>query len=597
MIRSSEHLVGEQLSSDLSSVEPKQPYLAAIHALSSHIGGLEAFFDENGRLRTLTTSDAQGLFTEPCKGLTSEAYASRFINAPAVIRALGLRHAELLHTNSVAIPNLGKRVEFRQTLTINSQTYPVRAGYVHVFINRDGKIFQVNSTVRHGRKPSFNSKSIISANEALAKARLSLDVKQSLRERAELVFSSHNGKIEPVYEVTITTENPRRVVLVLVRAINGQVVHRTNKLRTEASAKIVLGSSRRRQRRKPTTPDINQSVTTPVPTGKTFLRIPDPNANLLNQIHEVVLNMLPDRSVLKNDNCIIYLGSSKKEVRAKSDGSFLYTHGEAEFAAVTTFFAFNAQMELYKSWGMTPPTEPIPIYVNDPNVRDNAYFDPEAYEIHLGIGSGLPRGLTRNIAYDLGVTWHENGHHVVFLQTPGQDLPGAEGGAIHESMGDVLGDLLMDFWFRLTYGNELKATLTNNDVDKDTRVIGKYALPPNGIRIQKNKKRTPQDKTGEPHDDGLISGGAKADLLVAMATQKGADLKKALEDFGKITLAALTLVPAHKVSFQDLLKAYLTADQQLNAAANKDLITKSFGDHGIVLKNANRHMPPLIVIK
>src|SRR5262249_50766638 len=157
------------------------------------------------------------------------------------------------------------------------------------------------------------------------------------------------------------------------------------------------------------------------------------------------------------------------------------------------------------------------------------------------VGTGLPNGLTRYIAFDLGVTWHENGHHVVYLQTPGKDLPGSEGGGIHESIGDVLGDLLMDFWFRLKFADKLGVKLTVADVEADRRVIGKYAMPPDGIRIQKNKNRTPQDKTGEPHDDGLISGGAKADLLVAMVGN-AADVESGLANFGKLTLAALALV-------------------------------------------------------
>lgn len=585
------HLVAEQPGVESLSLQPKQPYIAAVHAISSQVDAVEAFFDEYGRLRTMTTDDPQGLFAERFSG-SPEDFTTRFLFSEEIFKALGLRHAELVYNSCVDIPNLGKRVEFRQVITVAGESYPVRAGYVHVFIDEKGRVFQVNSTVRHGRKPLSLGK-LITPAQAIAKAKLSIAVDSVEAERAELVFSSHNDRLDAVYEVTLTTHNPRKVVLILVRAANGQVVHKSNKLRTETKRSIRGQSDARRRRRRPRRP---QPVASTV-TGKSFLQIPDPNVAVLKQIHDVVLDMLPDPKVLKNHNCILYLGGGKNEVKAKADGTFQYKPGDPEFSAVITFFAFNAQMELYKSWGMVAPENPIPIYVDDPGVSDNAYFDPDNYEIHLGVGSGLPMGLARYIAYDLGVTWHENGHHVVFLQTPGQDLPGSEGGAIHESMGDVLGDLLMDFWFRLTYGTQLGHKLTSADVDADTRVIGKYALPPNGIRIQKNKNRTPKDKTGEPHDDGLISGGAKADLLVAMVMQPGADLRKALEDFGKMSLAALALVPAHKVSFQDLLKAYLTADQKLFNSANKDLIVKSFAAHGITLKNAGQRRPPVIVIK
>lgn len=570
---------------DFPVLLPKQPYLAAVRDISDLVGGVEALFDHNGRVRTLTALSDDGLFQETLVG-ESEDFAQKFLESDEVVKALGLRHTELECHEIVDLPGLGQRVEFRQILNIDGEQHPVRGGYVHVFIDDSGHIYQVNSTVRFGRRPSSIAKTITSA-EAIAIAQDSIggvDVCESAR--AEFVYSSHNERLDPCYEVTITTKAPRKVVLILVKAASGLIVHRTNKLHTHKSIKLEKGASKVKRRRKPS------PRTAPAPAhkpgAKVFLRIPDPNTPIPQQIHDAVLDALPDPTVLKNENCIMYMGGSRKEVRAKSDGSFMYSPKDPEFACVITFFAFQAQMDIYKNWGMLAPEKPIPIFVNDPSVSDNAYFDPEGYEIHIGIGSGSPMGLTREIAYDLGVTWHENGHHVVYLQTPGKDLPGPEGGAIHESIGDVLGDLLMDFWFRLKYGKELGSLLTAQDVDNDTRIIGKFALPPNGIRVQKNTNRTPQDSTGEPHDDGLISGGAKADLLVAMATQPGVDLEKALADFGKLTLAALSLVPAHKVGFQDLLKAYLTADSKLFSGSYKKLITKAFADHGISLKGTSK---------
>lgn len=592
------HFVPEQHEIELPSLYPKQPYLAAIQQLSSRVANVEALFDENGRLRTLSTIDPQGLLAEKLSGQPGDI-AMRFVANEQIANALGLRNVELIYSGSVEIPNLGQRVELRQVLSVNNQAYPVRAGYVHVFMDSKGKIFQVNSTVRRGRRPLSLDK-IISKGEAIARAKQSLGVSDVLTQNAELVLSSHNDRIDPVYEVILTTHSPRKVVLCLVRAVTGQVVHKSNKLRNRNPKREIPGDVKIKI--DPQTGESGNGASgksgfsAPV-QAKTFLEIPDPQVAVIKQIHDALLDMLPDSSVLSNDNCVIYLGNRKRLVKAKSDGTFNYKPGELEFSAVISFFAFNAQMELYKSWGMVPPEKPIPIYVNDPTVSDNAYFDPQAYEIHLGIGTGLPAGLAKNIAYDLGVTWHENGHHVVFLQTPGNDLPGAEGGAIHESIGDVLGDLLMDFWFRLTYGTQLGKTLTVADVEADPRIIGKYAAAPHGIRnLKKKKYRTPQDKTGEPHDDGLISGGAKADLLVAMV-RAATSLKQGLQDFGQLTLSALALVPAHKVSFQDLLKAYLTADQQLFNSANASLIRKAFADHGIVQKTGSRRGSPRIVIK
>jgi hypothetical protein len=205
-------------------------------------------------------------------------------------------------------------------------------------------------------------------------------------------------------------------------------------------------------------------------------------------------------------------------------------------------------------------------------------------------------GLNRYICYDYGVEWHENGHNVVFVQTPGNDLPGSEGGGIHEAIGDMC-DLSLDWLFRLRHATQLGTKLEVVDVENDRRVIGVYAAPPDGIRIQKNNKKAPDDKTGEPHDDGLIVGGAMADLMVAMIKRDG--VQKGLDSFMTLMLAALAIVPAHKVTFRDLLNAFLTADNKLNADATKDMISKSFADHGIKLANVRRRKGssvPVIVI-
>lgn len=601
MVRSNSlHLVPELPSSPQTPLLPKQPYVSAVTTLSSKVTGVHALFDSFGRVRTLTAEDPLGMFDQSYAG-DPVLHAGNFVASVEASKTLGLQYAEFF---GAAQCHHGDHhcVEFMQKLTVDEQSYRVRNGFVHVYMDATGAIFRVNSSVRHGRKPA-SLDGIITADEAVEAARLYIGVDSFEKQRTELVMSAHKDRFDPCYEVTVTTHAPRRVACLLVKATSGEVVYVENKLKTfqgdkpikvddTASAqKASTGRRPRRPRPRPTPPVVVGPV-----KGRTFLEIPDPKAALPQQVHDAVLSALPDPGVLKNDNLVVYLGSKKREVKCKADGTFNYKPGEPEFAAVVTFFAYNAQMELLKSWGLKAPSAAMPVYVEDPNVRDNAYFDPENMEIHIGVGSGLPFGLNRYIAYDMGVTWHENGHHVVYLQTPGQDLPGDEGGAIHESTGDVLGDLLMDWWFKIEYATELKKTLTLADVNADDRIIGKYALPGQGIRQQKNKKRTPQDKTGEVHDDGLISGGAQADLLVALMNSS-TSMKAGMELYGRMTLKALTLVPKHKVTFVDLLDAHITADQRDNSGANKGAIVKAFADHGIVLKKGGgRGGIPLIFL-
>lgn len=576
------HAVPESSASTAKGLAPKQPYVTAVEQLSRRIADVRALFDHFGHVRTLNTDGSSFLYDKPMLG-TPEQQARDFLNVQEIASALGLRHFELSRPQATEIP-LGFRVEFKQELSLQDVTYAVRGGYVHVFLNADGKVFQVNSTLRFGRR-NVKSDSLISESEAIAAAKRKLG-SETESERAEFAFSSHNGRLDPIYEVTLTTDSPRRVVQYLVKANSGEVVHQTNKLRSITHSLLRKGDFPRpgalgiklpafdwASQKKP-------AVTTPV-AARAFARIPDPNKPISQQVSDFLIDTLPDPKVLKSRNVIIYQGGRRKEVRCKADGTFKFKPGDPEFACVVAYIAIDSQIEYYRTFGYKPP-KPIEVFVDDPSVVDNAYFDPEAYEIHIGVGSGLSSGgLNRWVAFDMGVSWHEYVHCLITILAAGNDLPGSEGGALHESTSDVLGDLLMDWLFRLNYAAQLGYTITVADIVADKRIVGIYAAPPNGIRIQKNTKKTPRDKTGEVHDDGLISGGAQADLLVGLVQKHG--IAAGLETFARLTMSALTLVPAHKVTFRDMLNAMLTSDQTLNGAANKQLITQSFSDHGIVL--------------
>lgn len=533
---------------------PKRPYQRAIGQLVKTISDVEVDYDHFGQVRHLTTSSNEGFLSAPFAGKPL-AHARKLLRTRLMRSALGLSKVELRdgEVTELDLPVPGWRVEFRQVLRIKGQKRAIkmRGGYIHVFMSDSGRIYMVNSTLRHGRKPAALGK-VISREAAIKAALEKHGVQTCETARCQLTYSAHDGSIDPVYEVLLSSCNPKKLVLYLVQARTGEVVYAENKLHY-ASAK-----------------------------ARSFLRIPNPSVDLEKQIFDTVIDMLPNPAVLKNENLVVYMGDSRREVKARADGSFNYSRSEIEFDCVVTFWALNQMYELFKKWGMRKADKPCPVHVHAKSVRDNAYFDPDSDLIKLGVGSGLRRGLNVHIAYDLGVGLHETGHRVVYIQTPGKDLPGSEGGATHEACGDYC-DILFDFWFRLLYGKQMRHELTREEVNKDPRIIGVYALPPNGIRQQKNNKKTPRDKTGEVHDDGEIIGGAMCDVLVGLAVRPESRLEDAFVSAGKLFLAALALVPAHKVMFKDILRAFVTADQNLNNGTNRALIEKCFADHGIAL--------------
>ncbi len=315
-----------------------------------------------------------------------------------------------------------------------------------------------------------------------------------------------------------------------------------------------------------------------------LLLTPDQNKPISVQINKTTIGNLPDPTILKNKYFEMYTGAAIKPVCAKADNTYCYGVRDPELAAVSVFLALNRQIQIYLSLGLKYPRQPLPVIINNPFVVDNAYFDPKHYQMHIGVGSGVKHdGLTRNIAFDLGVANHEFGHAVVALQTGNGDLPGKEGEAINEAVADVLGALAMDYLSRSWYGEKSGQPFTVADLKNDRRIIGKYALPPFGIRSQKTNKKAPGDICGEPHADGLIVGSALADLLVEIASQPGTEIDKQLRIFIRMTLLALALMPDMQVSFIDLLRSMIIADKKISQGKYHLLIEQCFAKHGITL--------------
>ncbi len=312
-----------------------------------------------------------------------------------------------------------------------------------------------------------------------------------------------------------------------------------------------------------------------------LLITPDPNEPISSQLEKTAINNLPKPSLLKNDLIQMYAGPSFNLVRAKND-NYCYGVRDPELAAVSVFMALSKQMDLYLELGLKRPKRPLSVVVNNPFVPDNAYFDAKHFEIHIGIGTGVSRGgLTKQIAFDLGVANHEFGHAIIFLQTGRADLPGKQGAAIHEGIADILGTLVMDYLNRIWHGKRIGKPFTAQDLKDDQRIIGKYALPPYGIRTQKTKKKAPADMVGEPHSDGMIIGSAIADLLVEIASQQGTDVEKQLRLFVKIMLLALALLPDWQITFADLLDTIIIADRRICAGKHRSIIEQCFATHGI----------------
>jgi hypothetical protein len=570
---------------------PQLHFLAAIDRLANRVSDLRPTFDRKGFLRTLTTDSTGGLFPNAGSFVSPEARAHAFLHQPDITTGLELNKIELSDSTLLDLPTLGSRVSYTQQVEFDGKKVPVLHGRVDVYMDKNGTVFNLNSSLRHGE-----------VNEKLTRADLKVrDEKQAIeiavrhlkyenieKSSAEFYFGEYRRKLNPLWRVVISTLNPRHVTEVLVKATTGAVVGEPRELIRYEADKIVLTQplAARRRRRPGATSQI---------AAKSFLTTPNHSDTLLSQVYDVIFESLPDPKKLANSNYTLYIGNKHDPVQAKADGTFNYLPNKAEFSATVTRFVLNIHIELLKKWGLNANTKTMPTRVEDTTTQDNASFDQYNWEIRIGTGSGSRfGGLERYIAYDISVSLHENGHYVVYLQVPGHDLSGDEGDAIHEAIGDVLGSLLMVWWLKSKYSKQLGITFTVSDIVNDERRVGTYASPPKGIRKQKNTKKPPL--VGEPHADAEIVGGAMADLMVELVTANG--VEPGLEKFGRLTLAALALLPSHKSTFRDLLNSFLTADKALNASANKQLILDCFSNHGIKLTGGRRRggSTPIIII-
>lgn len=563
--------------------QPKSFYTNAVARLAKTAGTVEATYSRDGRVRTLMSGSPSGIISLPFSG-DALVHAKSLLAQPSIEQALGLRNVSLVDGKTDNF-NFGgtqlNRVEMQQVVRIGDQDIPVRGGYVHVSMDGAGRVLNITNTVKFGRRPANLPKVMLTGEQAIdiAKKKLTID---SATGTSRLVLSEHEGKFGLVYEVKLVSQEPRHAMFYLVLAKTGEIVYEQSLIRTSIASPI-------------------QNAVNRIPV-KCFLSIPSAKKPIPQQVQDHFIESLPDPSVLKDHRFILYVMEGRKwvEVKAQKDGSFSFDSEKesSKFSAVVTYVALRAQYEFLESLGMKKQDRPIKVYIDDPAVQDNAYFDPENYEIHMGVGSGGGFGLTKHIAFDLGVEWHENGHHVVFLQCPGKDLPGDEGGAMHESTGDVLGQLVMQYLWGALYGKQIGDELTVAKIQADPRIIGAFAMPPNGIRKQRNKKSAKR-KSGEVHDDGEISGAAHADLLEAMIVSTvngGGSIQDGVTAFAKLYLAALALVPAHTVRFVDMLRAMKTADTTLFSGKYNAMIVKAHADHDIVESAATTGGPTDITI-
>lgn len=623
-------------------IRPHLKYRLAVDRLDKLVKELEADFGSDGNVRTLTSPvDQGGLYSKP---MPAEDEGGKRQHAWNCLRSLGIRDAipvDKVHLRFAGIEKYtqviedenGQKIEskrfmvkFRQVARVEGREQEVwylgGNAAVQVHMTEEGVVYKIDSTLARGSRPrTLNG--TISEDEAEQIARDTFGSKCERMGKVRLRFQKDGNHSDLIYVIKLSDKKLRskgdpecppelyaRTVIYFINAKTGEVKEQQQRLRYS----------------KPVGPDgklveVKTKSFATIPYGRPDKQSPSKEKELYAELEKENFERLMEYAqfdkngnmILENATCKVHYNKTSQDptrkkarkgkkidadrpvwttkVEPMADGSFNFKPGQEEYDAILFFLAINFEIEYLKARGLKVPQKPITCFVHDESVRDNAYFDPDRNEIHIGVGSGGSWGLFKKICFDMGVTWHEAGHWVVWLQTPGQDLPGDEGGAMHESTGDIM-DGIMD----LLYIAHFLCKITGKPFTKDTIkkyhwIIGYYCLAPNGIRNQREPKKIyPRDMEGEVHADGLISGQACVEILDHMCDATGDDVSAldVLDHYCRIYLGALSLVPADKVKFVDMLRAMVTADREIFGGRYRECIERGWKDHGVTLDTTGR---------
>ena len=252
----------------------------------------------------------------------------------------------------------------------------------------------------------------------------------------------------------------------------------------------------------------------------------------------------------------------------EQDGTWAGGRATPGFEAAMAYYWVDYVQRSIQALGFTDVlAEPFPVIPIDPSVVDNAFYSPSEGAIHLGVGSdGVNEGE------DASGIIHEYGHALLDAQLPGL-LASPEGGAYHESFGDLMAFLTTLEWR-----------------EGDAGCLFAWAEAGECLRRVDSPKVYPDDLIREVHADGEIVNGAIHDVLAALlaadgidiATCAGTDACNATRDRVLTTLLAANNYLPNDLSLPDVAEAFLLANDATFGGADADLIAQAFADHGLV---------------
>ncbi len=233
----------------------------------------------------------------------------------------------------------------------------------------------------------------------------------------------------------------------------------------------------------------------------------------------------------------------------RPDQVFDFPIGDSRFIQTNVYRGLTDTARYAVARGFPAFPEPVLAFANLGDGAggefNNAFYDPFFPLFGFGNGDGV---ITANLGVDLDVAAHEMGHHVFEELVEPLIFTGTEPiAAMTEGVADTF------------------SALVGGDAD-----VGESTIPGQPyLRTLANARSFPGDVFADPHETGLIYGGANWDLIQAL----GAD------PFAQTLLASLPFLPPSGQP-PDYRDALLQGDQALTGGANASAIGAVFAARG-----------------
>jgi Zn-dependent metalloprotease len=478
--------------------------------------------------------------SKPFPGKPEDA-ARKFLSAYHELFGLNADIANVQLKSCIKTP-LGNRVTFKQFY----KQLPIVGAEVTAHVSDKNSVFFVENrcipVVETETQPSVEeSDAIVIAEKALA-----VDAAMVQKASSELVILPHGSEMRLAWRVIVSKKGLiDKTWLVYVDAKKkGWILYKKKlQLHATGTGKVYM----------------ENPITTPTQTAVSLKNLTD-NSFAMEGDYTKTYNAECFYSVDNTSNL------SGLSTAFSSERDYSYTISDKEMEEVMVYYHLNTMHDTLKStFGFDSIDDQIPVFVNaqDPDNSwlgyDNAFYTRDGNFSSTGyllFGCGYE---LNNLGLDADVITHEYGHATLDHIQPDlfEAVEHNYGGAIHESVGDVMASYFG--------GNKIIGEwgLTSRDGRQDyTRNMDNNRTYPTDV----------YDSSGmsEVHYTGEILNGAYWDIQETVGSGTAFQL----------FLSAMSVLPGD-ADFFDVRDAWLTADSSLHGGANSSVIETAFAGHGI----------------